>query len=119
MGFGEAVKSVFSKYATFSGRARRSEYWYFILLNLIVGVVFAILSTFLGNIGTILACLYELAVLIPSLAVIWRRLHDIGKSGGWAFISFVPLAGVIILLVFLCRDSQPGENQYGPNPKGA
>lgn len=65
-----------------------------------------------------LSVIYCLAVLVPSLAVIVRRLHDIGKSGGWFFISFVPFVGGIILLVFECMDSQPGENAYGPNPKG-
>lgn len=118
MSFGEAIQSVFSKYATFSGRARRSEYWYFVLLTLIVSFVTGILSEILGNFGTTLAGLWELAVLVPTLAVVWRRLHDIGKSGGWYFIFLIPLVGWIILLVWLCRDSQPGDNQYGPNPKG-
>lgn len=118
MSFGEAVKSVFSKYATFSGRARRSEYWYFVLLSVIVSVVFGILSRFIGNIGTVLASIWSLAILVPTLAVIWRRLHDAGRSGAWYFIILVPLVGAIILLVFLCKDSQPGENRFGPNPKG-
>lgn len=117
MSFGEAIQSVFSKYATFSGRARRSEYWYFVLLTLIVSFVTGLLSEFLGRFGAMLTGLWELAILIPSLAVVWRRLHDIGKSGAWYFIFLVPLVGWIILLVFLCRDSQPGDNQYGPNPK--
>ena len=116
MSFGEAIQSVFSQYAVFSGRARRSEYWYFVLLTLIVSFVTGLLSEFLGRFGAMLTGLWELAILIPSLAVVWRRLHDIGKSGGWYFIFLVPLVGWIILLVFLCRDSQPGDNQYGPNP---
>lgn len=118
MGFVEAVKTVFSKYATFSGRARRSEYWYFVLLSAIVGVVGGIIMSFSQNIGTIITSVWGLATFIPSLAVVWRRLHDIGKSGVWYFINFVPLAGPIILLIFICKDSQPGSNQYGPNPKG-
>ena len=117
MSFGEAIQSVFSKYGTFTGRARRSEYWYFVLLTLIVSFVMGLLSEFLGSIGTTLTGLWELASLVPSLAVVWRRLHDIGKSGGWYFIFLVPLVGWIILLVFLCRDSEPGDNQYGPDPK--
>lgn len=118
MNFVEAVKSAFSQYATFSGRARRSEYWYFVLFTAIVSAVIGIVMTFSQDIGTILSGVWELATLIPSLALVWRRLHDTGKSGAWYFIFLVPLAGAIILLVFLCKDSQPGSNQYGPNPKG-
>lgn len=118
MGFTDAVKSVFSKYATFSGRARRSEYWYFYLFVTLVELVLSVLSTFLGQLALGLSGIWALAILVPELAVLWRRLHDTGRSGAWAFIIFVPLVGWIILLVFLCRDSQPGDNQYGPNPKG-
>ena len=117
MSFGEAIQSVFSKYGTFTGRARRSEYWYFVLLTLIVSFALSLLSSGLGDVGTLLPTIWELAILVPSLAVAWRRLHDIGKSGGWYFIFLVPLVGWIILLLFLCRDSQPGDNQYGPSPK--
>lgn len=118
MSFGEAIKTVFSKYATFSGRARRSEYWYFILFTVIISAAIGVISTFSRDVGTILTGVWELATLIPSLALVWRRLHDIGKSGAWYFIILVPLVGAIILLVFICKDSQPGSNQYGPNPKG-
>ena len=82
-----------------------------------------VISAALGFLGrymflfSILSGLYSLAVLIPSLAVTWRRLHDIGKGGGWYFFILVPLVGWIFLLVWLCRDSQPGQNAYGPNPK--
>ena len=99
---------VLKKYAVFSGRARRAEYWYFYLFNFIIGVLFAI-----GTLGGI----YSLAVLIPSIAVTVRRLHDTNHSGWWLLISFIPFFGGIILLIFLLQDSQPGENQYGPNPK--
>ena len=119
MGFGEAVQSVFSKYATFSGRARRSEYWYFVLLQVIVT---AVLSTLYyatnSTIFTFLLGLFDLALLVPSLAVCWRRLHDIGRSGAYYFFVLIPLVGWILLLVWMCQDSQPGANQYGPNPKG-
>ena len=66
----------------------------------------------------IISVIYSLAVLVPSLAVVWRRLHDLGKSGAYFFFIFIPLAGPFILLYWLCQDSQPGENEYGPNPKG-
>ena len=117
MSFVEAVKSVFSQYATFSGRARRSEYWYFILLSALVGVVAGIIMTFSQNVGTIITSVWGLGSFIPSLAVSWRRLHDTGKSGVWYLINFVPAVGSIIFLIFVCKDSQPGSNQYGPNPK--
>ena len=65
-----------------------------------------------------LGTIYNLAVLIPGFAVLFRRLHDTGRSGWWWLIAFIPLIGIIVLLVFCCLDSQPGENQYGPNPKG-
>lgn len=106
----------FKKYADFSGRARRKEYWMFTLFNVIATVLIFIIGLLIQF--QWLSVIYCLAVLVPSLAVIVRRLHDIGKSGGWFFISFVPFVGGIILLVFECMDSQPGENAYGPNPKG-
>lgn len=118
MGFGEAIQNVFSNYANFSGRARRSEYWYFVLLTFIVSIVLAVLTPFLGMIATALSGLWGLAIIIPGLSVVWRRLHDIGKSGAWYFIVLVPAIGAIILLIWMFKDSQPGDNQYGPNPKG-
>lgn len=119
MGFGEAVQSVFSKYATFSGRARRSEYWYFVLLQVIVTAVLNGLYSATESVAfSAILVLFDLALLVPSLAVCWRRLHDIGKSGGYYFFILIPLVGWILLLVWMCQDSQPGANQYGPNPKG-
>lgn len=122
MGFKEAVTRVFNNYANFSGRARRSEFWFFALFTLIISAALAGLAQtfgqgFLGRLFTGLDSLFSLAVFIPSLAVAWRRLHDIGKSGAnWCWI-FLPLVGAIMLLVWYCRDSDPGENAYGPNPK--
>ena len=119
MGFGEAVQSVFSKYATFSGRARRSEYWYFVLLQVIVTAVLNGLYSATESVAfSAILVLFDLALLVPSLAVCWRRLHDIGRSGAYYFFVLIPLVGWILLLVWMCQDSQPGENQYGPNPKG-
>lgn len=119
MGFGEAIQSVFSKYATFSGRARRSEYWYFVLLQVIVTAVLNGLYSATESVAfSAILVLFDLALLVPSLAVCWRRLHDIGRSGGYYFFVLIPLVGWILLLVWMCQDSQPGENQYGPNPKG-
>ena len=118
MGFSEAVASVFKNYANFKGRARRSEYWFFVLFNMIASGLLTGISTASENrVFLILSGIYSFAVIIPSLAVIWRRLHDIGKSGASYFVALIPLVGAIILLVWLCKDSQPGDNQYGPNPK--
>lgn len=119
MGFGEAVQSVFSKYATFSGRARRSEYWYFVLLQVIVTAVLNGLYSATESVAfSAILVLFDLALLVPSLAVFWRRMHDIGRSGAYYFLGLIPLVGWILLLVWMCQDSQPGANQYGPNPKG-
>ena len=112
---------VLKKYAVFTGRARRQEYWIFVLFNVIITVVLTMIegiadSDSEGSRST-LATLYGLAVLIPSLAVGVRRLHDVGKSGWWMLIGLVPIIGAIILLIFAVRDSQPADNKYGPNPK--
>lgn len=111
MSFVEAMESVSSNFANFSGRARRSEYWYFALLVFAVGVALGILNM------PLLGELWTLVTLVPSLAVTWRRLHDVGKSGMWSLIAFVPMVGAIILLIWTCKDSQYGDNEYGPNPK--
>lgn len=121
MGFIEAIKTVFTKYADFSGRARRSEYWYFTLFNAAVNFLLGVLQQATGdgdfNIFGIISGLFALVVLVPSLALCWRRLHDIGKSGTSYLLILIPIVGVILILVWACRDSQPGENVYGPNPK--
>lgn len=114
--------TVLKKYAVFSGRARRKEYWMFVLFNIIFTIVAVILDNVLGtaieNVGYgLFYIVYGLAVIIPALAVTVRRLHDSGKSGWWIFISLVPIIGGIWLLVLLVMDSQAGTNQYGPNPK--
>lgn len=106
----------------FKGRARRKEYWYFVLFNTIISILLSLIDTYVleTNAETgvgILGGLYSLAVFLPSLGVLIRRLHDTGRSGWWIFINLIPLIGSIILLVFLVEDSKPGDNQYGPNPK--
>ncbi len=109
------------KYADFSGRSRRKEYWFFVLFYLIIYLVLAIVDTvILGSEGIgLLTTLFALAMLIPGIAVSVRRLHDTGRSGWWILIGFIPFIGLIVLLVFYFQDSQPGQNDYGPNPKGA
>jgi uncharacterized membrane protein YhaH (DUF805 family) len=115
-------KVVFDNYANFNGRARRSEYWYFALMNLIILVVAAVLDNVLGlTFGALpygwLYLLFALAVFIPGLAVAVRRLHDVGKSGWFYFIVLIPIVGAIWLLVLFCTEGERGENQYGADPK--
>ncbi len=113
---------VLRKYAVFSGRARRKEYWYFFLFNVIISIVLTIVDVSIGSADQgvgVLGAIYSLLVLIPGLAVSVRRLHDTNRSGFWLLIAFIPFIGVIILLIFLLQDSDAGENQYGPNPKAA
>ena len=107
---------VLKKYAVFEGRARRKEYWMYVLFDIIAMVILAIIGTVINF--PYLASIYGLAVLLPSLAVAIRRLQDTGRSGWWIFITLVPAIGSIWLIVLLATDSQPGQNQYGPNPKG-
>lgn len=114
---------VLKKYAVFNGRARRKEYWFFTLFSVLISMTLGLIESKTGLPGLWasgagpLSALYSLAVLIPGLAVSVRRLHDTGRSGLWLFIALVPCIGGIVLLVFMIEDSQPGDNQYGPNPK--
>lgn len=122
MSFVEAVQTcVAQKYATFSGRARRSEYWYYTLFSFLVSLAASIVggALFVHSEGdvNILSALASIALFLPGLGVAIRRLHDIGKSGWWYLIALVPFIGWIVLLVFMCRDSDRGPNQFGPSPK--
>ena len=115
---------VLKNYVGFSGRARRKEYWMFTLFNLIILIVLSIVDRFTGTLNPsagigLLSGIYSLAVILPSIAVAVRRLHDTSRTGWWMLLVFVPFVGGLILLVFMLLDSTPGENQYGPNPKGA
>ncbi len=111
----EYYTGAFKKYADFSGRSRRSEYWYFVLFNVLAVIVTLVLDSFIGY--PVFYLLYVLGSFIPGLSVAVRRLHDTNKSGWFMLIALIPLIGSIILLVFLCTDSDRGENQYGLNPK--
>ena len=143
MNFEEAIKSVFTNYFKFSGRARRSEYWYFFLFNFIVSFVLALFARTTKELN-ILSDIWSIAIFFPSLAVTVRRLHDVGKSGWYVLLFWLVVilcslmmfmagdkdligvaifemllmfAAIIVFIVWLCRDSQPGENKWGPNPK--
>lgn len=116
-----AVRSTLSQYAGFSGRARRSEFWFFQLFSVIVSIVATALDALIGSDlggGTgVVSLIVSLGLLLPSLAVFWRRMHDTGRTGLWFFLGLIPFVGWIILIVFAVQDSQPGANRFGPSPK--
>jgi len=127
MGFGEAVRSFWSNYANFKGRARRSEYWFIslflFLTNLAVAIIdFVLLGSdvdrFIANGGGgIVGLIWILATIVPALSVLARRLHDTNRSGWWMLIGFVPVVGAIVLLVFTVTESGSSQNKYGTSPK--
>ncbi len=121
------IQAITKKFADFSSRSRRTEYWMFVLFSFVIYIALGIILSLIGSVdptgmiaslGFILMTIVQIALLIPSLAVTVRRLHDTGRSGWWILISFLPVIGVIILIVFMVLDSQPGDNNWGPNPKG-
>lgn len=116
--FSEAVSRALTfNYCNFNGRSSRSEYWWFCLLNAIITIVFNVLITATqSTVVGILMLLVSLALALPGLGLAVRRLHDIGKSGWWILIGFIPLIGAIILIVWFCRESDPQPNAYGDVP---
>ncbi|MEU6240850.1 MULTISPECIES: DUF805 domain-containing protein [unclassified Streptomyces] len=108
---------VLKKYAVFTGRARRQEYWMFFLVNLVIAIVLSIVSRIIGTMA--LSWIYSLALFLPGLGVAVRRLHDTGRSGWFVLIGLIPFIGWIILIVFLAQEGRPDPNEYGPNPKYA
>lgn len=111
--FKDCYIKFWKNYTNFSGRARRSEYWYVVLANVLVSLV-----SMVPYVGPVIGGLYTIAVLVPTLALMVRRLHDLGKDWYYIFFALIPLAGQIILLVWFCTDSQVGTNEFGENPKG-
>ncbi|MBS45957.1 MAG: DUF805 domain-containing protein [Nocardioides sp.] len=116
MSFTDAVSSVLKNATNFPGRARRSEYWYFflavILAEIVIGIVYAVSDT----LGIVLYVVLVLAIIVPTLALSIRRLHDTDRTGWWLLIGLVPFGG-LVLLVFYVLDGTPGPNKYGPSPK--
>jgi len=113
-----------NKYADFSGRAQRSEYWYFYLFYILIYLALAIVAALFAKLSenasigvSILMGLFALGMLVPSIAVGVRRLHDTDRSGWWLLIGLIPIVGGIVLLIFCVQDSQPDANRFGPNPK--
>ena len=110
-------------YVGFSGRARRKEYWFFVLFAIIISFILAVIDGLTGTFNPtsgvgILGAIFSLAILLPSIAVAVRRLHDTDRTGWWILIVLIPFIGFIVLLVFMILDSTPGDNRFGPNPKG-
>lgn len=123
------IDTVKNRYADFKGRATRSEYWYFVLFYSIVSLILTLIDVNFINPnldlspeaamqGTVFTGIFALALILPQIAVGIRRLHDIGRSGWWYLLIFIPILGWLVLLYFYILDSQPGTNAYGPNPKG-
>ena len=109
------------KYAVFTGRARRKEYWFFLLFTVLVTFLLAFIDQMLGlfdpeNGVGLLSGIYSIGVVIPSIAVGIRRLHDTGRSGWWLLIGLIPIIGGLVILFFTILESEPGDNEYGPNP---
>jgi uncharacterized membrane protein YhaH (DUF805 family) len=119
MGFVEAISSGFSKYVTFSGRAARSEFWYWVLFAVIVGIVSVLIDRFLfpGNVISPVNLLASLALFLPGIAVAVRRLHDLDRTGWWFLLSLTVI-GVILLIIWDCMKGTAGPNRYGPDPLG-
>ncbi len=117
------LEALTAKYATFDGRARRKEYWYFVLFYCLALVALVIVDGITGTLDEeagagLLGGLFVLVTFIPTLAVTVRRLHDTNRRGWWILINIIPIIGGIVLLIFTVQDSQPGANRFGPNPKG-
>jgi uncharacterized membrane protein YhaH (DUF805 family) len=111
------VRRCFALYATFTGRARRSEFWFFWLFNLLANGVAAILDAALFN-GAPLNAIVSLVLLVPNIAVAVRRLHDVGRSGWWLLMMLVPLVGIVVLVIWYISQGEHGPNRFGPDPRG-
>jgi uncharacterized membrane protein YhaH (DUF805 family) len=120
MDFGQAIVTGFKKYVTFSGRASRSEYWFWVLFTIIGSIVTATLDYAIfsdNDFANPLNSIFGLICFLPGLAVCMRRLHDIGRTGWWWLIAFT-IIGLIVLIVWACQKSDAGTNAYGPEPVG-
>ena len=128
VGFGQAIKMGFKNYATFNGRSRRSEFWFFHLLHFFVSFGISLIRVLvtiivqddnnsIANIFNGLIGIYNLVVLIPNIALAVRRFHDIGKSGYYVLLGLIPIVGTIIVMYYSCIDSEVNSNEYGPSPK--
>jgi uncharacterized membrane protein YhaH (DUF805 family) len=114
MGFGDAIRSCWAKYATFTGRAPRSEYWYFVLFQVIVSLIAGVISAEVEL--NLISTLVEVLLFLPGLAVGVRRLHDIDKSGWWLLLGLVPIIGWVFIIIWACTKGTLGPNRFGPDP---
>ncbi|HEU4948405.1 MAG TPA: DUF805 domain-containing protein [Kribbella sp.] len=113
---------VIKKYVEFSGRARRKEFWMFVLINAVISIALGLVDRAIGTYssgGGLLQGIYGLAVLLPSIAVAIRRLHDTNRSGWWILIGLIPVVGWIIVIVWYATEGNAGDNRYGPDPKAS
>ncbi|MBO7300017.1 MAG: DUF805 domain-containing protein [Tidjanibacter sp.] len=117
----EYFKKCFRQYADFKGRARRAEYWYFVLYTWLISIAVSLVDMLTLGVGEdgmgLLGAIFSLVIFIPSLAASVRRMHDTGRSGWVLLLSFIPVIGWIFVIVYSCQDSQPGSNKWGANPK--
>ncbi|MXV30123.1 DUF805 domain-containing protein [Aeromonas veronii] len=111
--------SVLKQYAVFSGRARRTEYWMFVLCNVIVMLLLGMVDKLIGGDNELISSIYSLAVLLPSLAVAARRLHDTDRSAWWLLLGLIPIIGTLVLIYFMVCNGQQGLNRFGDDPKAA
>ncbi|MCC0090486.1 DUF805 domain-containing protein [Aeromonas veronii] len=111
--------SVLKQYAVFSGRARRTEYWMFVLCNVIVMLLLGMVDKLIGGDKELISSIYSLAVLLPSLAVAARRLHDTDRSAWWLLLGLIPIIGTLVLIYFMVCNGQQGPNRFGDDPKVA
>ncbi|MFM4966543.1 DUF805 domain-containing protein [Aeromonas veronii] len=111
--------SVLKQYAVFSGRARRTEYWMFVLCNVIVMLLLGMVDKLIGGDNEMISSIYSLAVLLPSLAVAARRLHDTDRSAWWLLLGLIPIIGTLVLIYFMVCNGQQGPNRFGDDPKAA
>ncbi len=117
MGFGEAVSTCFKKSVVWEGRASRAEFWWFELAQALIVIAALIIDQIIGT--GVLYIIALIVVILPSIAVLIRRLHDTDRSGWWYWIQLLPLIGLIVILVFTLSGSNEGDNKYGPNPYGS
>lgn len=113
MNFSDAIKTCFSKYATFTGRAARPEFWYFTLFTILVQLAIGVIGVSYESLGNTLAGLFGLIALLPSIAVGARRLHDIDRTGWWQLLMFIPIFGIIVLILFWTKRGHEGPNRFG------
>lgn len=115
--FGEAIQRALQyNYCNFMGRASRSEFWWFSLFSFLCSLVASSFSMGSSTLSSIFGGVVSLFLLLPTLGLAWRRLHDIGKGGGWYFINFIPVVGNILFIIWMCQPSEPRDNRFGPVP---